>query len=143
MGIQLEKDVPSVAELSKEPTEVEILNFLRKKDINWSYVDEIKKLTGLNDQVIADWFNISVKTFRNYRTRQKSLDQNLKERVVHILVMLKHGLEIFGTPEAFRNWLNAPNFMLDNKSPLSYLDTITGIRFINDRLTAMEYGDNV
>jgi len=143
MGIQLEKEFPSIEEIPKEPTEVEILNFLQEKDIDWSYVDEIKRLTKLNDQVIADWFNISVKTFRKYRAQQKSLNQNLKERVVHIFVLLKHGIEIFGTPEAFRKWLHAPNFMLDNKPPLFYLDTITGIRFINDRLTAMEYGDNV
>jgi uncharacterized protein (DUF2384 family) len=67
----------------------------------------------------------------------------MKERVVHILVLLKHGLFVFETPEALRKWLRTPNFMLEKRPPLYYLDTITGIMFINDRLTAMEYGDNV
>ncbi|MEZ4822026.1 MAG: antitoxin Xre/MbcA/ParS toxin-binding domain-containing protein [Ignavibacteria bacterium] len=33
--------------------------------------------------------------------------------------------------------------MSGKKSPITFLNTITGIRFVNDRLTAMEYGDNV
>ena len=35
------------------------------------------------------------------------------------------------------------NPFLDYSKPIDYLNTITGIRFINDRLTAIEYGDNV
>jgi uncharacterized protein (DUF2384 family) len=54
----------------------------------------------------------------------------------------------------FESWLNQENFYFDNKSPVSFLNTITGspvsflntitgIKFIDDRLTAMQYGDNV
>jgi uncharacterized protein (DUF2384 family) len=53
-----------------------------------------------------------------------------------------HGIEVFGTKEKFEQWLNTENFFFDKKSPVSFLNTVTGIRFVNDRLTAIEYGDN-
>jgi uncharacterized protein (DUF2384 family) len=56
---------------------------------------------------------------------------------------MKHGIHVFGTAAAFEEWLNKGNFYFDNKLPVSFLNTITGIKFIDDRLTAMEYGDNV
>jgi uncharacterized protein (DUF2384 family) len=48
-----------------------------------------------------------------------------------------------GSKDRFNQWLTAKNFLLDGKAPVSFLSTVTGIRFIDDRLTAMEYGDNV
>lgn len=30
-----------------------------------------------------------------------------------------------------------------NKAPLSFLDTISGIKWVDNRLTAMEYGENI
>ncbi|WP_245826382.1 MbcA/ParS/Xre antitoxin family protein [Spirosoma rigui] len=43
----------------------------------------------------------------------------------------------------FDQWLNRKNFFFDNKSPNSFLNTVTGVRFVDDRLTALEHGDNV
>jgi uncharacterized protein (DUF2384 family) len=45
--------------------------------------------------------------------------------------------------EEFERWLNQENFYFDNKRPVAFMNTITGIKFIDDRLTAMEHGDNV
>lgn len=60
-----------------------------------------------------------------------------------LLALIKYGTAVFGTVKEFDQWLNRSNFYFDNKSPNAYLNTITGIRFVDDRLTAMEYGDNV
>jgi uncharacterized protein (DUF2384 family) len=67
----------------------------------------------------------------------------VKEQVLLLLSLIKHGVEVFGSVKEFDNWLNAENFYFDNKSPVTFLNTITGMKFIDDRLTAMEYGDNV
>jgi uncharacterized protein (DUF2384 family) len=68
---------------------------------------------------------------------------NVKEQVLLLLSLIKHGVEIFGSMKEFESWLNQENFYFDNKSPVSFLNTITGIKFIDDRLTAMQYGNNV
>lgn len=131
------RDVPG------QINDVEILHFLHNKDINWNYVNAIKNLTDLNDDVISDWLNLSVKTFREYRKPQSIFKENVKEHVLLLLALFKHGIEVFGSPKAFEDWLNAKNFYFDNEKPEKFLNTVTGIRFVDDRLTAMEFGDNV
>ena len=121
----------------------EILQLLYTKDINWKFVKALKNLTDLNDDTISDWLNISVKTFREYKKPKSTFKENVKEQVLLILSLFKHGITIFGSVKEFENWLNQENFYFDNKTPNSFLNTITGIKFIDDRLTAMEYGDNI
>jgi uncharacterized protein (DUF2384 family) len=49
---------------------------------------------------------------------------------------------VFGSAKEFDNWLHGENFYFDGKTPNVFLNTVTGIRFVDDSLTAMEYGDN-
>jgi uncharacterized protein (DUF2384 family) len=123
--------------------DMEILHLLNTTDINWKYVNAIKTLTDFKDEILSGWLNISVKTFREYKKPKSTFKENVKEQVLLLLSLIKHGSEVFGSVKEFDNWLNRENFYFDNKSPVSYLNTITGIKFIYDRLTAMEYGDNV
>lgn len=131
------EDVPS------HISDGQILHLLYSTDINWKHVNAIKILTDFNDNIISDWLNISVKTFREYKKPQSTFKENVKEQVLLLLSLIKHGVGVFGSIKEFENWLNQENFYFDNKSPVSFLNTITGIKFIDDRLTAMEYGDNV
>ena len=121
----------------------EILTLLQSEDINWEYIELIKKLTAYKDDTISRWLNINVKTFRSYKKPESRFKDNIKEHILLLLSLIKHGIRVFGSRKEFEQWLNTPNFYLNNKPPVFYLNTVTGIRFIDDRLTAMEYGDNV
>jgi len=124
-------------------SESEILYMIQNKEINWEHLDTIKELTDLNDETISAWLNISVRSFRSYRQGSFKIKESLKEQVIYLLSLIKHGINVFGSKEGFDKWLTAKNFLLDGKAPVSFLSTVTGIRFIDDRLTAIEYGDNV
>ena len=130
-------------ELPGQINDAEIMQLLYTTDINWKYVNAIKTLTNFNDTILSNWLNISVKTFREYKKPKSVVKENVKEQVLLLLSLMKHGIHVFGTAAAFEEWLNKSNFYFDNKLPVSFLNTITGIKFIDDRLTAMEYGDNV
>lgn len=60
-----------------------------------------------------------------------------------LFLLNKHAEMLFDSKEDFSKWLNTPNFFFDEKCPGDFLGTISGIQFIDNRLTAMEYGDNV
>lgn len=125
-------------------SDIEVLNLLKTKNINWNYVTIIKDYTSLKDDLISDWLNISVKTFRNYKSnRDIVLKENTQEHLVLLLSLFKHGIEVFSSKEDFYTWLNTENFFLDNDIPINYLKTISGIRLVEDRLTGIEYGDNI
>lgn len=123
--------------------DAEILHLLYTSDINWKHVNAIKTFTDFNDNVLSDWLNVSVKTFREYKKPKSVFKENVKEQVLLLLSLMKHGAEVFGTVKEFDTWLNQENFYFDNKTPMSFMNTVTGVKYVDDRLTAMEYGDNV
>jgi uncharacterized protein (DUF2384 family) len=124
-------------------SDTEILNLINTVNINWRYLKFFKEYAELKDDSISEWLNITVKTLRNYKKPDYTFKDNIKEQLILLLTLFKHGSEVFGDVDEFRSWLYAENFYFDGKSPVSYLNTVTGIRFVDDRLTAMEFGDNV
>jgi len=135
---------PSVLyEIPAQISDTDVLDFLQTKDVNWKHVNTIKSLTNFNDEVISDWLNISVRTFRTYRQPENKFKENTKEQIILLLSLINHGIKVFGTSKEFDKWLHTENFYFDGKTPNVFLNTITGIRFVDDSLTAMEYGDNV
>ncbi|MFA5974172.1 MAG: antitoxin Xre/MbcA/ParS toxin-binding domain-containing protein [Lentimicrobiaceae bacterium] len=135
---------PSILyEVPRRISDSEMLNFLHTKEVNWKYINAIKQLTGFNDDIIAAWLNVSVRTFRSYRQPENKFKENIKEQIILLLSLIKHGIQVFGSASEFDKWLNKENFYFDSKIPNAFLNTVTGIRFVDDNLSAMEYGDNV
>ncbi|HTM97471.1 antitoxin Xre/MbcA/ParS toxin-binding domain-containing protein [Pedobacter insulae] len=138
-AVQLKKikNIPNIRNYA------DIFFYIRNHTIDWSYLNYLKELTTFSDEVISDWLNISVKTLRAYRKPETTFKDNLKEHIVLILSLYEHGTSVFEHKENFDQWLNTKNVFFDGNEPKNYLDTIMGIKFIDDRLTAIEYGDNV
>ena len=124
-------------------SDAHLLLLMKTKKVDGRYVSYIKDLTNTTDELISDWLNINVKTFRSYKQSGVSLKENLQEQIILLISLFKHGEQVFGDIALFNTWLNSENFYLDNELPIRYLKTVTGIRFIEDRLTALEYGDNI
>ncbi len=138
-AIQLRKikNIPDINHYS------DIFFYIRNHNVDWKYLNYLKDLTTFSDDVISDWLNISVKTLRTYRKPEAKFKENLKEHIVLILSLYEHGINVFENKENFDQWLNTVNVFFDGNAPKNYLDTVMGIKFIDDRLTAIEYGDNV
>ena len=123
--------------------DAEVIGYMDQHTINSSYLQAIKRLTRYKDEMISTWLSISPRTMRSYRSPLTRFKKNMSEQVLLLLAVFRHGNQVFGSREAFDEWLDTPNFYFDNKKPIALLNTSSGVRFINDRLTAMEYGDNV
>jgi len=130
-------------EIPKRISDIDILLYLQKDKVNWEYVQILKRTTKFTDEILSNWLNVTVKTFRAYKKPEQEISLSTKEHVLLLLSLMQHGKAVFSTVEQFQEWLGKGNFYFNNKPPKEYLTTITGIRFVDDRLTAMEYGDNV
>lgn len=141
--LERKKSGSQIAEIPEIGNFTKILFYLRQNNVNWIYFNYLKEITTLNDEIISAWLNINSKTLRAYRKPESISKDNIKEHLVMLISLYEHGIDIFETKENFDKWLLTDNYFLDNKPPKDFLDTITGIKFIDDRLTAIEYGDNV
>lgn len=136
-GTAFEEMLPSV----NEPAAV--YGYLSAHDIDSRYVHRLDALIGLGDEMLAGWLNVTSRTLRNYKDKEAKLKGITKEQLVGLLSLYKHGVDVFDTKEAFEVWLSAANPFLDHKAPQEFMDTISGIQLIDNRLTAMEYGENI
>ena len=121
----------------------EVLYWLQNREVDLAFLNRLKEYSEVTDDILAIWLNISVRTLRNYRNPDNNIKAYVKEQALLLMSLFVHGKEVFGTPARFNEWLNMENFYFDGRSPSSMLNTISGIRFVNDRLHAIEYGDNV
>ncbi len=137
------KEYVILDDIPDQMNEPAVLYYLQSNEIDWKYLSFIKQISSFTDDLLSDWLNISVKTFRLYKTSKQKLKANIKEHILMILSVTKHGISVFGSSKAFEKWLHTPNFYFNNSNPESFMSTISGIRFVDERLTAIEFGDNV
>ena len=131
------KDIPSAV------SEPDILFAVRQNKITSNHIEFLKALSGLTDDLLSTSLNLNIKTFRSYKQRITPIKPYLQEHVFTLLTLFKHGIEFFGTSEKFAEWLQKENYYFDNDKPIDFLNTISGIKYTDERLTAMEFGDNV
>jgi hypothetical protein len=132
------KEIPNSPLNEEKILRVVSSNLLDKQSISF-----IKNFTKFNDQDISDLLKISIRTLRNYTVVGALLKTKLaKEHWIKILSLYKHGEEVFGDKDLFIEWLNESNYYFDNKPPIHFIDTAAGIKFIDNQLTGMQYGDN-
>ena len=132
------KELPENVEISI------LLDYLQtsKRESNKLFTN-VKEISNMSDNAISQILDISPKTFRNYKSVKQILSLRLAEHAIAFYAVFYHGKKVFGTEQEFTRWLNQENFYFDGKAPIKYLSVISGIKFIDDRLTAMEFGDNV
>lgn len=130
-------DIPEVNDFTN------VYFYVNNYTIDQKYIQYLDELSNLKDEIISKWLNITTRTYRNYKTKDVLLKDNTKEQIVLLISLYKHGLDVFTTKEDFEHWLTTPNIFLDNKAPMDFLDTVSGLKFIDNRLTAIEFGENV
>ncbi|MEM6816300.1 MAG: MbcA/ParS/Xre antitoxin family protein [Bacteroidota bacterium] len=123
-------------------SEPAILYAVRQNTVDSTYLGDLKDISGLTDELLSDSLNLNVKTFRSYKARSVSIKPYLQEHVISLLALYNHGVAVFGSKASFNDWLMKANYYFDNDLPVNFLTTVSGIRYIDDRLTAIEYGDN-
>ena len=132
------EEIPSVGDFSN----VYFYTATAKFDVE--FISILDRIIGLSDIILSKWLNITPRTFRNYKNNSELiLKDNTKEHIILILSLYKHGVEVFDNVESFEQWLSRKNYLLDNRAPVDFLGTISGIRLIDNRLTAIEFGENV
>lgn len=123
-------------------SDAQILYYMDTIKIETREFNFFKSLAKKTDKIISEWFNVSEKTFQNYKNMKTKTSVPFKEKFLLLVSLYKQGELVFGSKEAFSDWLDTPNFYFDNNPPVDYFKSISGIRHIEDRLVGIEYGDN-
>lgn len=83
----------------------------------------------------------SMKTVQSHKHKNTVLDAATSEKLLKLFALYSKGVAVFGSVDAFTDWLSRPAYGLGNRVPDELLDTLTGVELIADELTRIEYGD--
>ena len=102
---------------------------------------DVAALLQLSADELAALLHTTTKTLRTYRQAKKRLGPTASEQILKLLALARQGEEVFGSPPAFRRWLDKPAYGLDSQAPLTLLETSGGIDLVADEVDRIAHGD--
>lgn len=112
---------------------------LIKNGITRKAVDDLIKATGLSLSEISGYMHLTERTLRNYSENTR-LAPDPSERAMEIALLYEKGREVFGSLEAFKNYMGSPVPALGHAKPKDFLDTSVGIAYLLEELGRIEHG---
>lgn len=89
----------------------------------------------------ADFLGISAKSLHRYKT---SGDHYFKaihsEKIIEVAEVTRLGLDVFGSMDKLKLWLNTPNFALGKLKPIELLKDSYGKELVISELTRINHG---
>ena len=121
----------------------DIISLIHSGKITAETIDELLCLSRLSNKEVARLLGLSTRTFDRIRKAAKErLSDAIQERIIVLMALYQQGHRVFKSREAFDAWLRQENTHLGGKQPYEYLSFFAGIRFVHNRLYAMELGYN-
>lgn len=105
-----------------------------------SVFDKLMKMAALTKTQLAAFIDTTPKTIDNYRMRQHKLSRIESEQLLQLIALYEKGQEIFGSSEAFNQWLKQPASGLGGLISFDLLYTAGGINLVMEELLRIEYG---
>jgi putative toxin-antitoxin system antitoxin component (TIGR02293 family) len=118
-----------------------VLLFEAKKGLKPQAVFDFISLSGFPDHLIEKVFCKSMRTFRNYKTKNSSLDASTSEKLLKLFALYKKGTDVFGSVDGFAEWLTKPAYGIGNITPQTIINITTGIDLVKEELARIGHGD--
>ena len=107
--------------------------------ISKSQLEEVKKQTGLDYEVLSNILAVTKATLHNKKGNEK-FNANVSERILLLADIYAYGIEVFGTKERFNSWLISNILALGGKKPIERLNTTLGMQEVKQILGRIDYG---
>lgn len=105
-----------------------------------SAFDGLMKTASLTKNQLAAFIDTTPKTIDNYRLRKHKLGRIESEQLLQLMSLYEKGQEIFGSTQAFNQWLQQPASGLGGIVSFDLLYTPGGINLVMEELLRIEFG---
>lgn len=102
--------------------------------------DLLLEKSGLQKQVLAALLGLDPRTIDNYRKHGRSFAALEGELLLKLDSLFDFGADTFESMEAFRAWLFLPSFAFNQKKPMDFLHTSTGVDLVGQALQRIVHG---
>ena len=109
--------------------------------IPYSLFDLIQDITPFTESDWANFLDISVKSLQRYKSSPSHQFKPIhSEKILELAEVTKVGMDVFGTIEKLKLWLNTPNYALGNIKPIELLKDSYGKELVMNELIRINHG---
>lgn len=130
----------SISFSAADDHEVQNLMHAVRTGIDYHFFLDLAEKSPFSIQEWSGFLHLSERTLQRYKKEKKAFDPIYSEKILHITMLYKLGLDVMGSGEKFSRWLTEKNLVLGNVPPINLLDNIFGINLVKDELTRIEQG---
>jgi putative toxin-antitoxin system antitoxin component (TIGR02293 family) len=118
-----------------------IINELRSGRKSDEVFERFMRISRIPNKTLAEKvLEITPKTLNSYRNSSKDMPVKLTEHMIKLEELYEKGIELFGDPGRFNNWLKSESYGLGNIEPIIIINSITGIDLVYEELIRIEFG---
>jgi putative toxin-antitoxin system antitoxin component (TIGR02293 family) len=131
---------PAVAYAHTDDKGIYSLIRMIRQGVSFQSFMELVKSTPFSMSEWASFLHISDRTLHRYQKGNQLFDAPRSEKILQVAMLYKYGTDVFGSREAFDNWLQSDVLSLGKVKPKSLLDSSFGISILKDELSRIEQG---
>jgi putative toxin-antitoxin system antitoxin component (TIGR02293 family) len=112
-----------------------------RSGIPYSLFNLIQDYTPFSENDWASFLDISTKSLQRYRASSEHHFKPIhSEKIIEMAEVTKVGLDVFGSMEKLRLWLNTPNYALGSLKPIELLKDSYGKELVISELIRINHG---
>lgn len=110
-----------------------------RKGVSKKKLLELSASSEIDISEMAKLLHISVRTIQRYSDEDK-LDSHISEHILLIERLYIKGNTMFRTSTDFNNWMKRELFAFNFQKPISFLDTLSGVELVYNKIGQFEHG---
>ena len=110
------------------------------KGVSIRKFDMLLEKSGLQKQVLAGLLGLDPRTIDNYRKQNKKFGALEGELLIKLDILFEFSGSIFQSMDDFRQYLEAPAYAFDQRKPIDFLNTCSGVDLVMQALQRIAHG---
>ncbi len=110
------------------------------KGVHIRQFDLLLQKSGFQKQILAGLLGLDPRTIDNYRKQGKKFGALEGELLLKLDILFDFAGSIFESMDDFRQYLDSPVFAFDQKKPMAFLNTSTGVDLVMQALQRIAHG---
>jgi putative toxin-antitoxin system antitoxin component (TIGR02293 family) len=101
---------------------------------------DLAKRLGISQEKLSDLAQIAKTTLHRRIKERQPLDQNESERVIRLFGLYQKAVDVFEDEDHAAKWFSSHPKALGGKTPLEFMETEPGARYVEKLLGRIEHG---
>ncbi|WP_305043837.1 type II RES/Xre toxin-antitoxin system antitoxin [Geoalkalibacter sp.] len=130
-------EILGVKDLGDSP--VEMVDAVRR-GLPYQSLAKVAEALDLSTNQLAQYLPVTARTLQRYQKEKQKLDRDISDHLLQIARVFARCREVMEDSDRARRWLQTPSIPLGQVTPMSLLDTYTGVEMVMDELGRIEHG---